>query len=90
MERRHMDALNDRFDELINESYTSVKEWEIKSWFGFERLRENAWRTLRLRWSERCREQGYVLVPKLNVVSTPGGFLLTLQEQTETLEAKTK
>ena len=86
MEKRHMDTLNERFDRLLNENWTDIKEWEIKSWFGFERLRENAWRTLKLRWSERCTEQGIKPIPKLAVVQTPSGYLLAIWDKSSSLD----
>jgi hypothetical protein len=46
MEKRHMDAIIERCEEFSVTGVTRFKRWELRSWFGAERLGKNVWRNL--------------------------------------------
>ncbi len=46
MEKRHMDTIQHRAEEFAQTGVTSFKRWELKSWFGAERIGKNVWRNI--------------------------------------------
>ena len=46
MEKRHMDTIVQRSEEFSETGVTRFKRWELRSWFGAERLGKNVWRSL--------------------------------------------
>jgi len=46
MEKRHMDTIIERSEEFGATGATRFKRWELKTWFGAERIGKNVWRNL--------------------------------------------
>jgi hypothetical protein len=53
MEKRHMDIIVQRAEEFAETGVTRLKRWELKSWFGAERLGKNVWRNIGEHLSEK-------------------------------------
>jgi len=53
MEKRHMDTIALRAEEFAETGVTRFKRWELKSWFGAERLGKTIWRNIEEHLKER-------------------------------------
>lgn len=52
MLKRHEDALMQRIDALSAVGWTSINWWELRQWYGMERITKKIYRDLRDRFLE--------------------------------------
>jgi len=53
MERRHLDALNTRFDEVADKGFSTITWSEVMRWWDRKRETASIWLDLQERWEDR-------------------------------------
>ncbi len=76
MMKRHEDDLNKRFDELAWEGIAFVHFWELKTWYGQERLTKTVWQDLINRFEQATHEDDKKYYPELYTYDIEGGIWL--------------
>lgn len=56
MLKHHEDALKHHIDAVAWKGFSFVEWWQLKAWYGLERLSKNVWRDLRDRFDEAAED----------------------------------
>lgn len=75
MEKRHMDIITQRAEEFAQTGVTRFKRWELKSWYGAERLGKNVWRSI----DEHIRDKSPRA--KIKVIEVDNEFIIMNSNQ---------
>lgn len=56
MERRFVDALEFRFDQVEDRGFAEITGDELLRWYGRQRIGKGVWEDIKERWAERTDE----------------------------------
>jgi hypothetical protein len=69
--KRHLDLLKTRLEEVVFRGYTRIRRFELYAWYGRERLTQNVFRHLMGAYHEIAGAR-----QRLHVLTEEGAFLL--------------
>lgn len=83
MIKRHEDSLMARIDALAWQGYCEIKWWELRAWYGMERLTKNVWKDIVDRFDELMDEESTI-----RLLERPDGVLLISGSHTTAISEK--
>lgn len=89
MEKRHLDQMLARLDQLYVNGSTFISWGEIYHWYNVERISKKPWRDIQEQWEELLRQKAQKYVDP-QVSSRQGGITLFFSDSPEKLSALAK